>query len=1038
MASGGAQQTLGIVLTMDASGVVNGANLADAAYQKVEQSATRATTAIDAQGKNMGQSLQLAGASAAAGLATLGAGHAMKEKVLDPMMDDAKEFERGFADLVFMTGATGEELAMLKKTVIDTGIKTQFDPTEAVQALYELRSSGLDTALALKALPAVLDLATGSAGQLGLADSATTAAVAMLKLQDTGDDTRRIIDKMAESTRQTNIHWKDLPIMMNSIGTAASILNVRTEDVLGTLGALRNAGQMPAQAGNSLMGFARRMLTVQRQVDKYVDKYGELGGKKMPVLLKNFQEFGVAIFDTRGKMRPLVDVASDFASAQKKFGTDQRFLTSAMNVFGQQGLALLMSIMKMRRGSLQGADAYRELVRTIGQTGDSARTAAAGIEATSVGQAKFLRGSIQSMNILIGTPMKSLFRPFKQLLIDNLNLFLAWADANPELVRTIAVVLVAVTGLLTALGTGLGVMAGVYMWSATLGPMFLKMGGMAHAARMGLSAIGSVLWPLTLALAAGVAMWLAYKNNLLGFRDFVDTFAADIKGIFFAIFDIIEGREVSYSDTWKKMSVGAREFVFFLIELKNRAIDFGKGFIEGIRGPLTVGVVVFTFLVQAIGWVLAAIGRMASAFGRAALSTKGASKSAAGLGIILGTVVGWMFLWKVAMIGYAAAVAIYTAAVSAYTFAVKLASFAQAAFNLVCMANPYVLIVLGIMLLIAAIVLLIVYWDELSSWMDDTFWKGKFSWVGEAIDAIADDMVLPFMLVYSAVVWLVDNIGWLIDTLADIIAYPFIEGAKAIWAAMVWIGTAASTVFWGIVDTIADAMASGIMWVWEGLVGIWAAISGVGESLWEAGANAISALWEGMKAVWDRMVKWFEEGVQYIRDLWPFSRAKEGPWSVKTPEQAGGNVVKYLTQGASEQWPVLAQTFEQGVTGLSNMLPGADQPTGPLASYDLGQALALGGGMFGGMPMSVPGSDVAVAPSVPTAVDPMARIEQLMSDLVLGSSAPQPVEKNVTITVGDTVVHVVQASEEEAERLAKLVTIKIKNEIQNLMDSEYE
>jgi len=83
----------------------------------------------------------------------------------------AATFEQGMNKVRAITGATGEDLGMLRDIAMDMGRTTQYTATQAADALSFLAMAGFEARDAAAALPGVLQLA--AAGSMDLATRRT-------------------------------------------------------------------------------------------------------------------------------------------------------------------------------------------------------------------------------------------------------------------------------------------------------------------------------------------------------------------------------------------------------------------------------------------------------------------------------------------------------------------------------------------------------------------------------------------------------------------------------------------------------------------------------------------------------------------------------------------------------------------------------------------------------------------------------------------------------------------------------------------------
>ena len=108
---------------------------------------------------------------------------------------------------------------------------------------------------------------------------------------------------------------------------------------------------------------------------------------------------------------------------------------------------------------------------------------------------------------------------------------------------------------------------------------------------------------------------------------------------------------------------------------------------------------------------------------------------------------------------------------------------------------------------------------------------------------------------------------------------------KLLWNLLVSVGTWIFGVFISAWWMLSSAVSGVFSSIW-GTVSGWAGsiigfFSGLGSTLYNSGVAIIQGLWNGMKAVWNRVVGWISNGLKKIRNLFPFSPAKEGPFSGK-------------------------------------------------------------------------------------------------------------------------------------------------------------
>lgn len=169
------------------------------------------------------------------------------------------------------------------------------------------------------------------------------------------------------------------------------------------------------------------------------------------------------------------------------------------------------------------------------------------------------------------------------------------------------------------------------------------------------------------------------------------------------------------------------------------------------------------------------------------------------------------------------------------------------AFNAVVLGNPVLLI---IALIIAAAVAIYVYWDEIVAF---------FVWVWDAIKAGAFTAWAKIKQAVNAFLeWFK---GW--GKYVMLIVAPFIAIPLLIWQN--W------DKIIGFLSHIGDRIVDGLSSFWDWFVGIHT-------KMFNAGSNIIKSLWQGIKSMASKPVEAIKDIVQKMRNLLPFSPAKDGPF----------------------------------------------------------------------------------------------------------------------------------------------------------------
>ena len=282
-----------------------------------------------------------------AGAATIGGGIALAAA--------AGRFEQGIAAVGAVSRASAAELAGLEEAAIQAGVNTQFSPDEAVAGLTSLATAGQRASAATQTLIPVLDLAAGSMGQLGV-DGAANAVVGSLNAYSLGaDQAASVTDRLLRITQLTNFQARDFEVGLSRAAATGAQFGQSMDDVLLTLGLLRNRNIDASTSGTAVRESIRRLASVpgaQRALRGLVDIFDQ---------------------DT-GRMRSIIDIMQDFGAATADMSEQER--NRRLNAaFGARGQAAFTAVMTatfetMRDGvptTLRGAEAIAAMRDELSQ-----------------------------------------------------------------------------------------------------------------------------------------------------------------------------------------------------------------------------------------------------------------------------------------------------------------------------------------------------------------------------------------------------------------------------------------------------------------------------------------------------------------------------------------------------------------------------------------------------------------------------------------------------------------------------------------------
>lgn len=275
---------------------------------------------------------------------------AMKDFVGETI-EVGKAFDTSMSNVAALSGASGEELEMLRDTAKEFGSTTQFSASQAADALGFMALAGWDAQQSADALGGVLDLAASSGMELGAASDMVTDYLSAFGLE--AQDSGRFADMLAFAQANANTTAQGLG---EAFKNCAANMNAAGQDVETTtafLSMMANQGLKGSEAGTALSAVMRDMTA------KMEDGAIAIG------------DTSVQIMDANGNYRDLTDILADVEAATDGMGDAERAaaLSSTFTADSIKGLNLILNA-----GTGEAASFEEQLRHSDGAAGDMAKT----------------------------------------------------------------------------------------------------------------------------------------------------------------------------------------------------------------------------------------------------------------------------------------------------------------------------------------------------------------------------------------------------------------------------------------------------------------------------------------------------------------------------------------------------------------------------------------------------------------------------------------------------------------------------------------
>jgi TP901 family phage tail tape measure protein len=576
---------LGFVFTARdlASGTINRVG---GAFGHMDRNALRASQAYQRNFAVMGTGLAIMGA----GAATLAGAFSLAGA--------AGDFELQLARVGGIARANAEQMGQLRQAAIDAGIATQFSPVETIEGLGALAQQGFNTQQSISLLTPVLDLAAGGMISVEHAAQSVTAAVHVFGLSM--DQATIVADQMLRITNSTALAAGDMELAIGTVARGARLTHQSIEEMLPSVGLLRNTGvdvSVAAQSVSSALTFmASRSEEIQQQ----------LGVNLVETLADGTQRF-----------RPFMEIAMEAGTAlEERFADPAERTAVAVELFSRFGVGAVTGVFEALKTGVtdsegrvyRGAEAIEYLRGQITGAAGAAEEFRNRLLNTFEGQRTLLQGALQTLGVVLGEGFTRGLRPFIEGTLGLVTKLVEFLNGIPVEVRgalasavIAAGVLLSVFGAIVAAGASLALLApfleaivvGVLSVMAAMAPF-----AVAAATLYGFGvAIAEVIRQHTF---LGMAIARTWNGAKLAFRALVQLFTTgELSGAV--------AREMTEAG-----NAGLLSFVIDLYAIGFRVVQFFRGIRIGFSAAIATMGPSVERLVMAFSRLGAALGLTAT------------------------------------------------------------------------------------------------------------------------------------------------------------------------------------------------------------------------------------------------------------------------------------------------------------------------------------------------------------------------------------------------------------------------------------------
>lgn len=442
--------------------------------------------------------------------------NSMKD-VVGNTIEVGKAFDSSMSNVAALSGATAEDLQMLRDTAKEFGSTTKFSASEAADALGYMALAGWDAQTSASALGGVLDLAAASGMDLAAASDMVTDYMSAFGME--AQKSGYFADVMAYAQANANTNVTQLGEAFKNSAANMNAAGQDIETVTSLLAMMANQGLKGSEAGTALTAVMRDMTS---KMDEGAIAIGDAS---------------VQVMDAEGNYRDLTDILRDVEAATNGMGDAEKAaaLSSTFTADSIKGLNLMLNA-----GIDEAAKFEEELRKSDGAASDMAKT-----------MNDNLNGDLTNLGSKLEGVQIAMYEKFEPALRDGVDVLDKLLDAVNFVIDHSTEFIAAMAAMAAGVATYLGFRTAMKVmeegWAALT--VVTKAQAAAQAILNAVTMLSPWMWVVT-GIMALVAAFVVLWNKSEAFREFWINLWETIKEVAGSVWEAISG---FFSEAWDKV-----------------------------------------------------------------------------------------------------------------------------------------------------------------------------------------------------------------------------------------------------------------------------------------------------------------------------------------------------------------------------------------------------------------------------------------------------------------------------------------------------
>ncbi|WP_417396897.1 phage tail tape measure protein [Gimesia chilikensis] len=322
-----------------------------------------------------------------------------------------------------VTQASETDFEALNQVAKDLGSSTSFSASQVAEGMKYLGMAGYDTKEIIAGIPAVLNLARAGALDLGVA--ADIASDVSSAFNMAANEIGHVSDVIAKAATSANTNVEMMGETFKYVAPVAYAAGQSLEEMSAAIGLLGNNMVKASTAGTDMKEILATLAADQKKINK----------------------LGVAVSDSAGNIRPVLDIMQDLGRATQNMRPDER-LATFLDIFGKRAgkSALILSRLNVGVDEMRGK---------MNDAAGAAKTMAEIMDDNLGGSWRMFMSAVEGVAIAIIEDVKEPMRDTLGVMTKVAAKVIEWIKENKGIVITataVAAGLVAAGGAFLAMG----------------------------------------------------------------------------------------------------------------------------------------------------------------------------------------------------------------------------------------------------------------------------------------------------------------------------------------------------------------------------------------------------------------------------------------------------------------------------------------------------------------------------------------------------------------------------------------------------------